>query len=86
MEKMLPSKILAMTKLFEMVQNKKHWKMSIDAWVPKETDMPLLAEAIAYFTGSEAIIGETNDMGLTQVQADGYYSAVGIGSSAYEKV
>jgi hypothetical protein len=66
-----------MQKLFELVQNEEHWKNPIDAWVPKETDMDALNEAVIYYTGSSILVGETNDLGMTHITADGYFLTIG---------
>jgi hypothetical protein len=72
---------------FDMVADKKNWKMPVDAVVPLKDfdDMMLLREAIVFYTGSNPSFesmgpGQTFTMSERhrfRVKAAGYYAAVG---------
>jgi hypothetical protein len=60
---------------FDKVKNKTNWKLPIKSKVPPNTDVHVLIDAIAYFTGSHAEI-HTTDRGKIVV-APGYYAVMG---------
>lgn len=68
--------------IFELV-SRPNWKEPIDAEVAAyeldalSADLDLLAEAIAFFTGSEARIEPTKIANRYRVRAAGYYLTVG---------
>lgn len=64
---------------FDLVKSKEHWKYPILAYVELDADQALIAEAVAYFTGSEAHFrtAQTEAGEKLLVTADGYFVAIG---------
>jgi hypothetical protein len=57
---------------FKNVQDKKHWKNPINSCVRSE-DVEITMEAIAFFTATEATLGENLGNGWYKISAPGYY-------------
>lgn len=62
-------------KAFDLVANKEHWKLPVNALVPHGTDENLITEAVIHFTGSVPSFKETKK-GI-RVRAAGYYNTIG---------
>lgn len=64
---------------FDAVANPENWKLPVDAKIPAEgVDTALIADAVAYFTGSAAeIYPDPDDPGWLLVDAAGYYICIG---------
>jgi cell division FtsZ-interacting protein ZapD len=65
-------------RVFELVQNKEHWKNPIDATLDElsEADEKLLYDAVPFYTGSVPTITRYKN-GRVRVRAAGYYRTVG---------
>lgn len=72
-----PEKVAELRFYFEFVQDRTDWKAPIAGYALK-ADREIVAEAIAFFTGSEARFTKVTANGkLWRVYADGYYAATG---------
>lgn len=64
--------------VFDRVKDAEHWKNPIDALVVLEKDeVPLMEEAIVFFTGSVPSIVEVGIGGAYHVTAAGYFETIG---------
>ncbi len=62
---------------FELICNKENWKEPIDAEILAE-DFDVCQEACSFITGSALVqVSDETDDGKIQVEADGYYVAIG---------
>lgn len=58
--------------LFELIQNKEHWKQAIDCWIPVAMQLEF-SNAAAYFHGRALKIGEVSECGnYIHVASAGY--------------
>jgi len=64
---------------FDAVANPENWKYPVDARIPAEgVDTNLIADAVAFFTGSHAeIYPDPDETGWLIVDAAGYYACIG---------
>jgi hypothetical protein len=64
---------------FDAVANPTNWKLAVEADIPAEgVDEGLIADAVAYFTGSLAeVYPHPTEKGWLCVDAAGYYACIG---------
>lgn len=64
--------------LFEQVENKRNWKLPINAEIELSDDkFPDMIKAIQFFTGSRDVKITPIDETLVTITAEGYYNANG---------
>jgi len=61
---------------FRVVQNPEHWKNPVRAIIPA-TQLEVTKAAIIHFTGSTAVVTPCPNGTQVQVEAAGYYAAIG---------
>jgi hypothetical protein len=65
-----------LTAAFNLVANRKNWKMPVNKTVAATANREEISEAVVYFTGSVPSF-EPLPNGRVRVRARGYYSAIG---------